>query len=160
MLNYYLHPRRGGNAREDGMTKTFIIYAEWTPFISMLLSILLPYKKMKETSESNGVNSVISFLTPVDKVKRKRQSQYTEPSPTKPLSDIEKRNNVVDAHNNLIDSVSLYCQPGLGYIHVLTKWFQYCGKLEMLPTNALTETKALCRSQCYVCNGQYNKHLH
>ena len=151
----------GRNARKDGMTGTFIIYAEWTPFVRLLLSILLPFKKETPTSEVDGVNSVILSKTPEGKHKRADRARDTTTSTTKStaLSKNTERENVVDAYNNLVDSVSLYCLPGHGCIHVRTEWFQYYGELKLPPQDAPPSTVEPCRTKCYVCDGGYSKYF-
>ncbi len=73
----------GRNARKDGMTGEFIIYAEWTSFVRLLLSILIPFKNNTEKSESNGVNSVIEAMTPEGKRKRAERAKVTPTRRTK-----------------------------------------------------------------------------
>ena len=142
----------GRNTRKDGMTGKFIIYAEWTSFIALLLSILLPFKNKTKMSESDGANSVIRSKTPDGKRKRTEQGAVmpTTPMNTVALSSNTERENVVDAYNNIMDSVSLYCLPGHGCIHVRTEWFQYYGELKLPPNDATTSP---CETQCYVCTG-------
>ena len=151
----------GRNARKDGMTGKFIIYAEWTPFVRLLLSILLPFKNKTTTSETDGVNSVIEAKTPEGKRKRAERANDTTMSRTKSpaLSKYTERENVVDAYNNLVDSVSLYCLPGHGCIHVCTEWFQYYGQLKFPPNDAPPCTIKPCKTKCYVCDGGYSKNF-
>ena len=150
----------GRNARKDGMTGNFIIYAEWTPFVRLLLSILLPFKNTTTTSESDGVNSVIHAKTPEGKRKRlERASLPTTRTRSCALLKNTERENVVDAYNNLVDSVSLYCLPGHGCVHVRTEWFQYYGELKLPPIDAPPRTIEPCNSKCYVCDGGYSKYF-
>jgi superfamily II DNA helicase RecQ len=151
----------GRNARKDGMTGKFILYAEWTSFIKLLLSILLPHKKNVKKCESDGVNSVIQSKTPDGKRRRSEKAcdQLTSQRNAVVLSNNTQRENVVDAYNNLMDSVSLYCLPGHGCIHVRTEWFQCHGELKLPPNDAPSCTTAPCLTQCYVCNGDYSKYF-
>ena len=151
----------GRNARKDGMTGEFIIYAEWTSFVRLLLLILIPFKNNTEKSESDGVNSVIEAMTPEGKRKRAERAKVTPTRRTKStaLSRNTQRENVVDAYNNLVDSVSLYCLPGYGCIHVRTECFQHYGQLKLPPNNAPRCTIEPCMNKCYVCTGGFSKYF-
>ena len=151
----------GRNARKDGMSGNFIIYAEWMSFIRLLLSILVPFKKKSNKCESDGVNSVIQAKTPDGKRKRAETAEINKSSHSNAvsLSINTQRENVVDAYNNLIESASLYCLPGHGCIHVRTEWFQYLGELKLPPGDAPSSTTTPCETQCYVCTGKCYKYF-
>ena len=151
----------GRNARKDGMTGEFIIYAEWASFVSLLLSILITFKKTTKACDIDGINSVIGIKTPKGKRKQAERERHMSPSLTQSvaLSKNTERENVVDAYNNLIDSVSLYCLPGHGCIHVRMEWYQHYGDMRLPPDDAPACAVKPCGTQCYVCDGTCAKYF-
>ena len=90
----------GQNARQPGMKGIFLVFSDWTKFVTLLLSILLPRSECgSEPAEYTGFNSVILSKSP----NAKSSSVDVPRGMSASLSSTQIGDNIVTAHDNLID---------------------------------------------------------
>jgi len=87
-------------------------------FVKFLVSIIMPLAAREETPEDRQVNSAISAVTD--------NWQKQKPS-VSPLTSIQRIDNIVQAYNDPVDCLNLYCLPQLGCIHARSEWIMHCG---------------------------------
>ena len=138
-----------GRNRNAGIYRVF---TDWRLFVKLLLTILLPPKtpKSDEPDDYEFVNSMITARTP-----EKRAEKSTPViEETAPLTDVQRRNNIVDGYNDFIQVLNFLFLPALGCLHVRAEWFLSRRVMLHLPEEVLHET---CGGQCCVCNKKYQK---
>ena len=141
----------GRNARQPGMKGIFLVFSDWKMFVTLLLSILLPRSEGgSEPAEYTGLNSVILSKSPL----AKRRSFSMPRGMSAPLSSKQISDNIIDAHNNLLDVLRLYCLPGFGCIHCRREYFMATGELSPPPEIILG-----CVTQCFVCDKSYKRYF-
>jgi len=142
---------RGRNARKSGMKGMFQMFTSWKLFVSLILSILAPSQEMgKEQNSSDGsINTMIRALSP------QKPSQMDAHKYNCPLTAEQKHNNIVTAHDDVMQVLKLYFLPGLGCIHCRTEWFVAVGELTTYPEMMLP-----CHTQCFVCEKTIDKYIY
>ena len=131
---------RGCNVRQPGMTGAYSITTNWTWFVKLLLSILIPLRSnSNKPKEHQWVNTSLSTVG-----NRDQQSEEA------PLGATQTFNNVVHAYEDLTMSLHLYVLARLGCIHARSEWIMHCGKLEQPP-----DLIPACGDKCFVCTGKY-----
>ena len=150
---------RGRNARELHTTGMYVVLTDWTIFAYLVLSILKnpPAGEGDEIHDHFFVNSMIGSQTPEKRrATAESQRKEKEKSPTAPLSEANKAENVRIALDDLIDTLHLLFLPAHGCIHLRCETILSTGKNDL--PGKYHQTYEPCGSQCYVCNKKYEKY--
>ena len=95
-----LFQEKDRNTRQLGMTGVYAITTNWIMFVELMLSIIMPSSAPTETPAHWQVNSAISHVSDNS---QQQQSFISHLMPTQQL------NNYVQAYNDQIDCINLYC---------------------------------------------------
>ena len=92
------------------MVGVFTVYTDWSVFVRLLLSILLPPKpKLVVARDHDFANSMIQSRSPL------KQTLTTTSVPTEPagvpLTTGQKHSNMVTAYEDLLDVVHFFFMP-------------------------------------------------
>ena len=109
--------------------------------------MLSPSNLERVEPKEGSTNTMISALSP------EKQPHSDNGAIASPLTSTQRRNNVVDAYNDLIDVVNMYFQPGLGCKHCRTEWFMSQGCLRDKGVwKHPPECMEPCITHCFVCD--------
>ena len=144
---------RGRNSRTPGLRGLFAIYSNWSLFVKLLLTVLLPRDSgSDEIPEHDFVNSTVTARSPE---KRNADGKGTSEKRLRcPLTDDDRRNNIDRAHQDLIEMTRLFFLPALGCIHCRTEWGLFSGDYNHHP-----EIMLPCGDQCFVCDRSHEKYI-
>ena len=141
----------GRNASQDGQEGTYEVLLNWVSFIKLLLTIMRPRQtKSNEPSDHDGINSLILSKTP----EGKKNKSINVSTGANGLTMSDRTRVATLSYCNAIDSVNLFCMPGLGCVHTRCEWFMATGELSAPPEMILP-----CERKCYICTGGHRKYF-
>ena len=84
-----------------------------------------------------------------------------QPAPTpitqrRPLTSEQRRNNIVNAYNDYIDTINFLYMPRWGCIHLRSEWL-LSTKHNTRPPQSFIEAHGPCNNMCYICKRTHNK---